>query len=168
MLTKAAGAVWYKVAMDKCLGISERADVPIHKVVGVVAVISPKMSWENNLRQAEVLCKTRDCSALSRSKANACNILDYVGPNEELVTLIRGKKTRSFFCNIANIGTQIVTLDSHMGEICGVPNWTPRQYDKWEEKLVWMAQDLRIEARALQATLWLHHKNQKLKINKQE
>lgn len=163
--TKVEGLAWYGKAAERCLEISLKTNTPIHKTMGVVAALSPKMSWENNLKQAEILCQTRDCSALSRSKAYACEILDCDGDFISIIHLLKGRKTGAFFCNImGDIGYKVVTLDSHMGEICGVPNWTPRRYEYWEDRICWMARELNIKPSAVQATLWLHHKNQKLKI----
>lgn len=52
----AAGRTWYSDAHAFAEAVAERTGLPLYKICGVIAALSPAVYWELNKRQAEALC----------------------------------------------------------------------------------------------------------------
>ena len=52
---RAEGMHWYQSANDDARIISEKYNIPLESVLGVIAALSPGNSWGKNLLDAEVL-----------------------------------------------------------------------------------------------------------------
>jgi len=110
------GLTWYERAHNECKLLSMTFGVPLSKVVGVVAALSPNNKWQRNLHDAwDFLDKpsldTKVCTFTNQRK-KALAILESDGENETIEGILKGTKTRNFFHNILNFKTSNrVTVD---------------------------------------------------------
>lgn len=123
------GLDWYKNAHEACDAIGRGYGIPVEKVAGVVAALSPGLQWKLNLEQAEYFIRhvqagasMDDACALpvgvygKGNRRKAYRILKSDGAFETVLGLLgkRGPKTRAFFTNIANpYSYGAVTIDRH-------------------------------------------------------
>lgn len=106
----AEGLAWYG---DAHAIAAEAGDVRIG--AGVIAALSPLMSWERNVELArDAFRNGHAAGALSRNVAKADAILDGADP----LTVLGGDKVRSFYLNILDpFDTEPVTVDRHAYDI---------------------------------------------------
>lgn len=132
----AQGETWYANAWQWCQRMAQRYPYTPHQIAGVVAALSPQVSWERNLTLAtsaldrhmvglELLGQTQD----NLGKAQA--ILDGVEPLDAL----GGLKVRAFYQCIISAGeTDQVCVDRHAVAAYYAPGdvvWaslTPKRY----------------------------------------
>jgi len=143
------GLTWYARAYKQCQQISKTHKVPLVKVVGVLAALSPNNKWERNVMDTMNMCyayvnnepynDVKVCT-YNANKDKAISILGIGKTNiTEVETILSGRKTTAFFrCiydHISNIDT--VCVDGHAKNIysgerhalsSNGSNMTPRQY----------------------------------------
>ena len=113
-----AGKLWYTEAHAFCVDLAIRHNVEIDKVVGILSVLSPQVSWPVNKQAAQNLLATGDCPGYTGYKANiakARNILQGGDIQQTLGHGTRyGAKVQAFFDNI-RFPTEsfMVTVDTH-------------------------------------------------------
>lgn len=117
----AAGLEWYDKAKGMVVEWSVKYGFDPLTVAGVVSALSPSVSWDRNVVDAENLLRAVSCG-----ETDARNIVasTYPAQVEKAVRIAwtqnpehvgNGLKTVSFFCNIAGIwDTSAVTVDRHM------------------------------------------------------
>ena len=106
---------WYPIAHAFCAAWAQAFGLETWQVAGIVAALSPQLSWQQNKEQAlETIARLQNGRTLggmqaypvNRSKAirifNGENPLDALG----------GLKVRSFYLNIM-LDTESVTIDRH-------------------------------------------------------
>jgi hypothetical protein len=125
----AQGIAWYAKAYEECRIMSDKHDMPIHIVIGVVAALSPNNRWEINLTNADALItafvnggKPEDvsCSTYNAMKHKAWSILEQMpirndADDDAVKTVLNGKKIVCFYENI--IGDDTCTIDGHARNI---------------------------------------------------
>jgi hypothetical protein len=99
-----AGEMWYAHAYAFC----ESLDSDVSRAAGVVAALSPMLSWPRNMVMAEAVYAGERRGCLSSNIAKAVRILDGEAP----LDVLRGTKVRSFYANIMGDG-DAVTVDRH-------------------------------------------------------
>jgi len=151
------GLTWYARAYKQCQQISKTHKVPLVKVVGVLAALSPNNKWERNVMDTMNMCyayvnkdsysDVRVCT-YNANKDKAISILEITKTNwdytpnwvvKEVEAILSGRKTTAFFKCIydhtSNIDT--VCVDGHAKNIytgerhalsSNGSNMTPRQY----------------------------------------
>lgn len=161
------GFAWYKQAHGLCKSISEEYSVPLHKVVGVCAALSPQKSWEMN----QILLKRFFESDFSESghttvMHNKC--IDIVNLRnkstlEEVIKILQGPKISCFFDNMLfPDSSQRVTVDRHHIRICtgeDIRTVTKKQYDFYEDETRKFAKEVDILPCKLQSMLWVNYKS---------
>ena len=116
------GAAWYGAAHTFAVGLSETFGISVKQACGIVAALSPRVSWSENLRLAETVCATGSAKGLRVNVGKAERILQGESPNHVLAAPIgkprSGRKVRSFFSNIWLLeGSAAVTIDRHAWDI---------------------------------------------------
>ena len=125
-----AGADWYADAHSFALELAGDHGLVVEQAAGIIAALSPQVSWSQNVVMARELCTTGFTRGLGMSVSRAMRILDGEHPDD----VLGGLKTRSFYANIVSGGTDRgVTVDRHAicavrGERNGAPAVTPAQY----------------------------------------
>jgi len=117
----ARGLEWYTFANLHASMMSERHNLPMRIVVGVMAALSPNNKWTQNLKGAEAMLScflsggsVVDCrpATYKRMRDKAWSILEAM-PNDDagVEAILRGQKITSFFRNI--MGYDTCTVDGH-------------------------------------------------------
>ncbi len=160
---------WYQNANAMLLELCFELDVDLQTLCGVVAVLSPSLRWEKNIKQAIAVVTdyhngvTGSYMAYAANVNKAIRILD----GESVLSVLGGKKVRAFFHNLlyCDISLGYVTIDRHICNILVngrkanvsksgdyVP--TPKAYDIMQNAFVSVAQEYGILPHCLQSAVW--------------
>ena len=126
---RSEGLGWYQAAHTFARGLSERYHVPFETAAGVLAVISPRLSWSMNMRAADELIRTGDAPILHTNKSKARRML--AGENVDAVLecascargdtakhVCSGQKVRAFYaCIVDPAGSDAVCVDRHAFDV---------------------------------------------------
>ncbi len=116
------GAAWYSEAHAAAASLADRYGFTVEQAAGVIAALSPRIHWGENLADAETVLSwaenERDgyghdvpywalpVSAFSTNVAKACEVLAVDNP----LTVLNGPKQRAFYSSIIG-DTSTVTVD---------------------------------------------------------
>ena len=105
---------WYQQANDFCHYLSDKHLVPVDKVIGIVAALSPRKEWSLNKRLAEQVILTGECGQMKVFVAKANDIHKSTGNEDDILSILNGPKIKSFYMNIKYPGAyEDVTIDRH-------------------------------------------------------
>jgi hypothetical protein len=163
---RSRGLSWYLDAHRFAQKVAKANNLPLEQVVGVIAVTSPQLRWEDNMAFAARLCageKKRITGLLFRSQVNAGRIL--AGTPIEKVT--GGRKSKAFYDNILDPeGSKSVTIDRHAVQLAVGKKLssdtvakmvaTAKRYESFAQAYREVAQELNLLPSALQAITWTH------------
>lgn len=164
------GLFWYNEAHSYCKELSERFNLPIQVIAGIIAVYSPQTGWIENKRFALSFLinpKNRHKSLVQDLKARKIIKLSNEDKIYHLISSNQFLKSRSFFLNIINpdIVTN-VTIDRHAiaitlqrpDSVQPLPDrfaqMTIAQYNFFQAAYVQAAKELDILPQQLQAITW--------------
>ena len=105
----AEGTYWYAVAHSFAAELADRYGVSVECAAGVIAALSPRLSWTMNQRAAETLFASGDAPVLHSNKAKALQILAGQNP----LTVLGGAKVRAFYACIVSPVADAVCVDRH-------------------------------------------------------
>lgn len=111
---KRNGRTWYQDAHRFARGLSRTTGLEFPRVVGVIAALSPRCAWSENVKAALTLVKTgrlpKSTPVLPLNVTKAREIIAGKPPLE----VLRGPKVLAFYDNILSPKTsQHVTIDIH-------------------------------------------------------
>jgi len=116
------GTVWYNNAHQICQGLSDKYNLPLSTVVGVVSALSPNNKWDRNILDAEQMIKAycmgfdypKVCT-FGGNKDKAITILECeIDSSENICAILKGNKTIAFFRGIFTNGQcDEITVDGH-------------------------------------------------------
>jgi len=127
---KRHGKIWYKNAYESCATISEKVDINIAFVVGVLSALSPNNKWERNVIDAENMCiayksnipldEVKVCT-YNANKQKAIRILDLIGKGkifvdiDDIREILNGNKVKAFFdcIYLYEYNENTVCIDGH-------------------------------------------------------
>ena len=160
----------YQYIHRRCHHMAADNWLPVERAVAVTAVISPIITWEENIAQADALCWESatgtkaglSLSALPTTVAQARRIL----AGESALDVIRGRKVWNFYWSILHPDNPLtVCVDRHVGRAALGWDLGWREVDtllKVEGTYQLIAEAVRVVARRegllplqLQALLWL-------------
>lgn len=118
------GKRWYRDARAIASGIASDHGFTVAQVCGVISALSPSVSWETNLTDAETICKafadgipfdTVTVSTYGQNKDKAHRILSGLGDAQSVSEQFKfPSKTGSFFFNLLYPkAPTFVTVDRH-------------------------------------------------------
>ena len=152
------GLTWYQRAHNECLLLSQVFEVPLPKVVGIVAALSPNNKWKRNIHDAwnfldKPSLDTKVCTFMNQRK-KALEILSCNGSDSRIMAILKGDKTKNFYQNILYYDkSDVVTVDT----------WAYRSVDMKPSKKNFqvvaqvyreVAQDLNLRPHQVQAVVW--------------
>ena len=117
---RANGRLWYPDAYAIAASLAENRCLPVSCVVGIIAALSPRVSWLENLDAARLLLDgvAPTQIAFGRNIAKAQAIL--ARPDGDPLDTLRGPKTRAFYQCIMKAGGKRVG-DWYAGDDVGSP-----------------------------------------------
>jgi hypothetical protein len=105
------GSEWYERAHDEAKKVGKGN---VERGAGLIAALSPQMSWDRNVSMAHELVKTGQASHTDDNLQKAIRIQDGAHPLE----VLGGHKVRSFYHNIVDPSNpDPVTIDRHAHDI---------------------------------------------------
>ena len=160
---------WYEKAnrialsmADLYLGGTSEANFNI--ACGVIAALSPRKRWEDNLRLAKEFMLHSNMSGHTKVFIDkAADILSSNGSEEKILEILNGNKIVSFYLNIRYPSHgSVVTIDRHalsiaLGMVTTEEDYsgmTTNQYEFFEQCYVWAAYKLNIRPSLLQSITW--------------
>lgn len=98
------GMTWYKDANNYANILANDFDLPLNKVIGVMAALSPNNKWARNKVDtrnflAVPSLDTKVCTFINQRK-KALSILASSGSHQEIEKILNGIKTKNFYHNI--------------------------------------------------------------------
>jgi len=105
---------WYMVANSWCRDVASQYDLPVEKVCGVVAALSPVKTWEQNLVVAEQLLSTGEAGHIKQFVDKAKRILSEAQTTDDILKILNGNKIKNFYLSILNPHYEhTVVIDRH-------------------------------------------------------
>ena len=151
------GIAWYEVANLHAKALADEFDLPVFKVCGVIAALSPNNKWERNLIDTRLLLanpslETKVCTFMGQ-RVKALKILQASKPSE-VKAILGGRKTISFYCNIYKFDTsKEVTVDLWMYRIADLKG-TAKNYKLIEDAVLTSSAKHEMLPHQLQAIVW--------------
>jgi hypothetical protein len=155
---------WYQEAHDWSEALGLVHELPVSKVCGVVAALSPLKTWDQNLKIARDMVITGDCGHMGAFKNKAINILKSDGSDESIKTILSGNKITSFYVNIMHPDkTTEVTIDRHALSIA-LGRWitdedyagmTDLQYNFFVDCFTLAAKKVGVKPLLMQSATWV-------------
>lgn len=166
------GEHWYLHAYKFALALSNKYNVDLIKVCGIIAALSPLKSWDENMRLAETFLSSGYSGHTASQTQKAVDILNYNESEPELFILhtLSGNKIKSFFINIyLPTADFAVTIDRHALAVCFGRNATDKeskgitdnQYKFFESCYMQVAKELNMLPNQVQSITWVQWRLQK-------
>lgn len=152
------GITWYERAHNECLLLSQVFELPLSKVVGVVAALSPNNKWTQNLTDAwnfldAPSMETKVCTFFNQRK-KALAILASDGSDNSIMVILNGLKTRNFYENILHHSkSNRVTVDIWAFRSVDLAN-SVKNFKATERAYLEVSQELKLRPHQLQAIVW--------------
>lgn len=171
---RAAGKLWYAAAREFCRSLAEDSGLPVHKVAGVLAALSPSVYWNLNKRQCEALCLTFADGGPIRSvaistysqqadKAYAILETDHLSVDgvPEILGVRAFKTVAFYYCVLDPAESQCVAVDRHILSALHFDDFV--QGSRWcyvmtESAFRVVAERLDMMPNMLQAIVWIVYK----------
>ena len=156
---------WYSLANGYARGLAiDEHGITHSQAIGVIAALSPRMSWELNKNAAFEMIRFGDCKAMKVFKGKAREILRYNEPSDEVILgVLNGPKIQSFYLNIKYPqDSSNVTIDRHALSVA-LGYWigekehgqlTPSKYQFVVEAYVLAAHQVGISPVLMQSATW--------------
>lgn len=158
-----AGENWYWLAHAHACELAQQYKLSLVKVAGIIAALSPNNKWERNLTDTGLFLETPSIDTkvctykANRVKALAIYELDHDDDAMlfvDVMTILGGRKTRSFFSNIYDpLASTAVTVDLWMFRACEVKN-TAKNYMAIEQAVLELSINTGWSPHAIQAIIW--------------
>lgn len=165
------GMIWYHQARSHAKRLSLKHNVPLRKVVGIISALSPNNKWHRNLLDADLfldkpLLETKVCT-YTDNRIKAIKILS-LRPDQDIQDILGGTKTKSFYDNILNENSQMITVDLWMYRAVGL-EMSVKNYQIISDAIKLIADNtFHKKGYIVQATLWTVIRNKSLsEIKKQ-
>lgn len=172
---------WYTEANLFAQELSTKYRISLDKICGIIAGLSPAISWEQNKKDAEILALLYDLNLhnealehhrFSTYARNVLKCIDILNRDAEVIQAFSNKKcgfkTRYFYLNILKPTEQTgVTIDRHAVAIAEGRNYseakglTPKQYNDYACQYIKIARENDLLAHELQAITWVAYKHAK-------
>jgi hypothetical protein len=153
------GLIWYTRLNRFCRDLGEKYNTPTWKVAAIMSALSPRTSFENNVHDTEQLLKNGTNAKLKSPlfKKKALKIYNASCYNEvrKMFKEKTGRKTLSFWDNMANLESNRVTIDVHMIRHLGIEgSLTNKKYRDAENAVIEYAETVGVKPYQLQAMIW--------------
>lgn len=152
------GRMWWYRARTWCEERAADYGIPVEKVAGIVAVLSPSCRWERNTVEAlQVLDENRD-APFTTYKRNVKKAFDILYDVKPVGALVKGPKVRAFWQLIlAPHRRDVVCIDRHAARVAAgkrVEKFGRKRYRDFAADYFAAARVVRMPAPELQAVTW--------------
>lgn len=161
----AYGLTWYVNAHETARTLALEAGVSTEVAAGVLAALSPRSDWPQNVKRARQLLTTGDTYGLTNGRDKAKAMLAGTDP----VDVLSGPKTRSFYDNLRDpLNSEAVTIDAHAFDAAAGMVTDDRtrkvlerkgEYDRVADMYRSAARHLGVAPHVVQAVVWVVWRN---------
>ena len=151
------GIRWYRDAYLTALKLSRKHSIPVMRVIGVIAALSPNNKWERNIKDTESFLKspsleTKVCTFMGQ-RVKALAILK-ANSSSEIREILSGRKTVSFFDNmLKHDQAHKVTVDLWMYRMSDLKA-TRRNYEAISQAVIELSAKHKVLPHQFQAIVW--------------
>lgn len=147
-----AGAAWYRQARLKAYHMAQATGHTLRTAAGVIAALSPRLSWTANVRAAHmVLGGLTPSGVFKASLAKAIAIREGMKP----LSVLGGPKVRAFYRALIGHDSAAV-VDVWVARAAGVgTQLTPKAYAEVASALKLAAREAKVPTAHLQAAVWV-------------
>lgn len=156
-----SGMFWYEKAHNICKDISANHNIPLWKVVGMLAALSPRNKWHRNLLDVESCIISGELASVATFGANKQKALRILELSEfsEIWSTLNGRKITNFFCNILYFkDSGPVTVDIWAARAVSVDDLRSKHYSSIALAYREAADSIGILPHELQAIIWCHER----------
>lgn len=149
---KAEGRDWYRKARLTAWSMARECGVTLRTAAGVLAAISPRLTWRHNVNAARALLTTGVCSGVFKtSKAKALRIM----AGESPLKVLGGPKVRAFYRALT--GHDAAVVDVWMTRAAGLrsPQVSDATYRDVVSALKLASAEVGERVAAMQAIAWV-------------
>ena len=150
----AAGRDWYRAAGHEATVLSRTNGISREAAAGIIAAISPRLSWGLNVRNARTIAAGQGArGVLGANVAKA----ERIRAGESPLGVLGGDKVRSFYANICG-DLQEVTVDVWALRAAGLPGdtrMTPKVYRTVADAYRTVAAEYGLQPAEAQAAAWV-------------
>lgn len=152
---KRDGERWYKLALMEATRLALAYDVPVRVAAGVIAALSPRKTWAQNLKLAEDCLARKKVGSTWALVRTAETVRDW--PDSPPLSTLKGPKVRAFYEAIMG-DTNAVVVDVWMLRALGFDGipMTRKRYQWVATKFAHYAWQLGSRPAELQAQIWCH------------
>lgn len=152
------GKLWYSKSRRECRAEARRLGIPFIQYVGVVAAISPRKGWPDNIPDASRWIEKGD-RVSTGSNLKKCREILTTTNRDKILKILNGPKVTRFFLNLYSRRYRVVTIDSHAYAALG---WEGKlnksNLRKARDEYKRVATLTGIKPYQLQAIIWLTYK----------
>jgi hypothetical protein len=151
------GVEWYKDAYIAAQKLAKEFDIPIFKVAGVIAALSPNNKWERNLYDTRLFLQspsleTKVCTFMGQRR-KALMILNCKS-SSGVRLILSGRKTVSFFDNITKHDVpHKVTVDLWMYRMAELKQ-SHKNYEIISQAVIELSEKHKVLPHQFQAIVW--------------
>lgn len=157
---KTAGAQWYRTARELGKSLDSEFDLKPNSGAGILAALSPSMSWENNQIEARALIEngwSRMQSAANNQKALK------IKRGDDPLEVLGGNKVRAFYACIVDRDDKRACIDRHAVAVYMGRHISDREqkglervgiYDRIANAYQRVADQYGVAVEVVQATTW--------------
>lgn len=154
---RAAGAAWYDTARQTLQEIADEFGLTLRQVAGVTAVLSPSLSWDQNLTA------TRELLAGHTSRGYGFNVekAKLIVQGKDPDNIVSGPKVWAFYQNLMRLNSASPVIDRHMlrawigGSEPGAYGCSDATYVRATNDIITAAETVGVPVHEFQATVWL-------------
>ncbi len=158
------GAGWYYIAHGHARALAAKYNLTVEQSAGIIAVLSPGTNWNQNLQDAEELCKYGDGAIVTTYGPNKRKAIALLNGGA-VADNVRGQKVSAFYDNIVRPDeSKAVTIDRHMirfmtglqteAEMKAIYS-SKKKYSALADIIRYRAEKINLKPWQLQAMLWL-------------
>ncbi len=157
------GTEFYSKANQDCTNLALQYNITIQQAVGIFSCLSPRLRYEFNYRAAEWFLQGRRNVHVG-TQIKKCEEILKTTDEKEIVKIINGEKTISFYNNIYNyIDKSYVTIDRWILRICydeDKISVTDKNYQIFKNACIKAAKSKKLLPLQYQAIIWRVIRNQ--------
>ena len=153
---KYLGLSWYSTARSHAQYLANKHGISLAKAAGVISALSPNNKWERNLLDADLFIQfpslaTKVCT-YTANRIKALKILA-VDNDSLIIEILGGTKTKSFYHNILNEESDMVTVDLWMYRAAEL-SMSNKNYKIISNAIIELAMYQGLKPYQVQAILW--------------
>lgn len=155
---------WYLEAHNYAIYLAKTFDTSVTKTAGIISALSPMKNWNKNKEIAYTYLKNRLSGHTKSQTEKARLILEIAQTEEEVLTILSGAKTKSFYQNILHpTKSEHVTIDRHALTIAtkilttdeNFKSLTKNQYDFFVEAYIHASKKVGVSPLLMQSATWV-------------